>query len=160
MRRRGAAGRVGAGLIVAALLLAGCSQTSDGASSSSPAAPVLDCAAAQLAMDDYSVALSDLATSLEAGDAMSAVAAADAMSYSLDQLEAALPDIPQAGEAFLSASRGVAVKVKQSAADSPEMTGLLGELTAVFGDPAFAEGGAAIDEYVVQVCPQASPSAS
>jgi hypothetical protein len=111
-------------------------------------------------MDDYSVALTDLATSLEASDAMSAIAAADAMSYSLDQLEAALPDIPQAGEAFLSASRGVSLQVKQSAADSPEMTGLLGELTAVFGDPAFAEGGAAIDEYVVQVCPQASPSAS
>ena len=160
MRCRGAAGRVGAGLIVAGLLLSACSQASDGAPSSSPAAPVLDCAAAQLAMDDYSVALSDLATSLEAGDAMSAVAAADAMSYSLDQLEAGLPDIPQAGEAFLSASRGVAVQVKQSAADSPEMTGLLGELTAVFGDSAFAEGGAAIDEYVVQVCPQASPSAS
>ena len=160
MRRRGAAGRVGAGLIVAGLVLSACSQSSDGASSSSPAAPVLDCAAAQLAMDDYSVALSDLATSLEAGDAMSAVAAADAMSYALDQLEAALPDIPPAGEAFLSASRGVALQVKQSAADSPEMTGLLGELTAVFGDPAFAEGGSAIDEYVVQVCPQASPSAS
>ena len=152
--------RVGAGPIVAVLLLAGCSQSSGGASSSSPAAPVLDCAAAQLAMDDYSVALTDLATSLEASDAMSAVAAADAMSYSLDQLEAALPDIPEAGEPFLAASRSVALKVKQSAADSPEMTGLLGELTAVFGDPAFAQGGEAIDAYVDQVCPQASPSAS
>ena len=111
-------------------------------------------------MDDYSVALSDLATSIEAGDAMSAVAAADAMSYSLDQLESALPGIPEAGQGFLAASRAVAIQVKQSAADSPQMTGLLGELTSAFSDPAFAEGGAAIDEYADQVCPSMSPAPS
>lgn len=109
-------------------------------------------------MDDYSVALSDLATSLEAGDAMSAVAAADAMSYALDQLEGALPGIPAPGQGFLEASRAVALKVKQSAADSPEMSGLLGELTADFSDPAFAQGGDAIDAYADQACPE--PSAS
>jgi hypothetical protein len=147
-------------LVLAGLLTAGCSASGGDAASTSAPAPALDCAAAQFAMDDYSVALADLATSLEAGDAMSAVAAADAMSYSLDQLEVSLPGIPQEGQAFLTASRAVALQVKQSAADSPEMTGLLGELTAAFGDPAFAEGGAAIDAFVDQVCPGASPSAS
>jgi hypothetical protein len=148
---------VGVGALIA---LAGCGQSGGDAASSSASTPVLDCAAAQLAMDDYSVALTDLATSIEAGDAMSAVAAADAISYSLDQLEASLPELPQAGEPFLTASRGVALKVKELAAQSPEMTGLLGELTSAFGDPAFAQGGEAIDAYVDQVCPQASPSAS
>ena len=115
---------------------------------------------ARTAMDDYSVALTDLATSLEAGDAMSAVAAADAMSYSLDQIEGALPGIPAPGQGFLVASRAVALQVKQSAADSPAMTGLLGELTSAFSDPAFAEGGDAIDAYADQVCPEPSSSAT
>lgn len=141
---------------LAALALAGCS--SSGGASPASSALVLDCTLAQTAMDDYSVALTDLATSLEAGDAMSAIAAADAMSYSLDQLESSLPGIPAAGQGFLAASRAVAVQVKQSAADSPQMTGLLAELTAAFSDPAFAEGGAAIDEYADQMCPRASPS--
>jgi hypothetical protein len=116
----------------------------------------VDCTAAQAAMEDYSVALGDLATSLEVGDAMSAVAGADAMSYALDQLEASLPGIPPAGQDFLTASRDVVLRVKQSAADSPQMPGLLGELTAAFADPAFAECGAAIDGYVAQVCPSES----
>ncbi len=142
--------------MLASIALVGCSQSSGEASPS----PAIDCALAQTAMDDYSVALSDLATSLEAGDSMSAVAAADAMSYALDQLETSLPGIPEAGQGFLSASRAVALKVKQSAADSPQMTGLLGELTGAFADPAFADGGAAIDEYADRVCPKASSSPS
>lgn len=146
------------------LALAGCSSSggsgaTEGATSPSNA-PTVDCALAQTAMDDYSVALTDLATSLEAGDAMSAIAAADAMSYALDQLESALPDVPAAGQGFLAASRAVALRVKQSAADSPQMPGLLAELTSSFSDPAFAEGGVAIDEYAGQVCPSASPAPS
>ena len=146
--------------VAAILALTGCSQGASDATTPSSSAPVLDCAAASLAMEDYSVALADLATSIEAGDAMSAVAAADAISYSLDQLEASLPDMPVEGDAFLSASRAVALKVKESAAASPEMTGLLGELTAAFADPAFAQGGEAIDGYVAQVCPEVSSEAS
>ena len=113
-----------------------------------------------MAMDDYSVALRSLAESLEAGDAMSAIGAADAMSFALDQLEAALPSIPPDGDAFLDASRAVSLQVKQSAADSPGMEGLLGELTQSFADPAFAEGGEAIDAYADEVCPEATPSSS
>lgn len=113
-----------------------------------------------MAMDDYSVALRSLAESIESGDAMSAIGAADAMSFALDQLEGALPGIPPGGDAFLDASRAVALQVKQSAADSPGMEGLLGELTQSFADPAFAEGGEAIDSYADQVCPEASPSSS
>lgn len=113
-----------------------------------------------MAMDDYSVALRSLAESLESGDAMSAIGAADAMTFALDQLEGSLPGIPPAGDAFLDASRAVALQVKQSVADSPEMSGLVGELTQSFADPAFAEGGEAIDAYADQVCPEASPSAS
>ena len=86
-------------------------------------------------MDDYSVALRSLAESLESGDSMSAIGAADAMSFALDQLEGALPGIPPGGDAFLDASRAVALQVKQSAADSPGMEGLLGELTQSFADP-------------------------
>lgn len=111
-------------------------------------------------MGDYSIALTDLATSLEAGDAMSAVAAADAMSYALDQLEQALPGIPAGGDAFLGASRAVALKVKQSAADSADMAGLVGELTQAFSDPAFAEGGDAIDAYADEICPESSSEPS
>lgn len=151
------------GILVAATLgIAGCSQgsTEQAASPSSAPAPTLDCPGARTAMDDYSTALSDLATSIEAGDAMSAVAAADAMSYALDQLEASLPDLPASGDSFLSASRAVALTVKESAAQSPEMTGLLGQLTEAFADPAFADGGEAIDVYVDDVCPEASPPAS
>lgn len=149
----------GSVLIAAASLvaIAGCSSPEDATSSASPS-PTIDCALTRTAMDDYSVALADLATSLEAGDAMSAVAAADAISYSLDQLEGALPGIPAAGQGFLGASRAVALQVKQSAANSPEMTGLLGELTTAFSDPAFAEGGDAIDAYADQVCPEPSGS--
>lgn len=146
-------------LLAATLGIAGCSQGSTEQAASS-GAPVLDCALAQTAMDDYSIALRDLATSIEAGDAMSAVAAADAMSYALDQLEASLPEMPASGDAFLDASRAVALQVKESAAQSPEMTGLLGELTTAFADPAFADGGEAIDTYVSEVCPEASPSGS
>ena len=132
--------------------MSGCSASPGDATVSSS----VDCALAQTARDDYSVALADLATSLEAGDAMSAVAAADAMSYALDQLESSLPGIPDAGQDFLSASRAVAVQVKQSAADSPPLAGLLAELTSAFADPVFAEGGAAIDEYADGVCPAPS----
>lgn len=113
-----------------------------------------------MAMDDYSVALKSLAESLQSGDAMSAVGAADAMSFALDQLEGALPGIPPGGDAFLDASRAVALQVKQSAAESPAMEGLLGEVTQSFADPAFAEGGDAIDAHADEVCPEASPSAS
>ena len=147
----------GSGLViavVAAFALAGCSTPVE--SSYAPAGPIIDCTLARTAMDDYSVALGDLATSLEAGDAMSAVAAADAMSYALDQLEGALPGIPAPGQGFLDASRAVALRVKQSAADSPEMSGLLGQLTADFADPAFAQGGDAIDAYADQTCPEPS----
>lgn len=131
---------------------------------SSPAAApepsaTTDCGLARVAMDDYSTALTDLATSLEAGDAMSAVAAADGMSYALDQLETALPELPATGDAFLGASRQVALQVKQAVADSPDMPGLVGELTQAFADPAFAEGGDAIDAYVDGVCPQPTESA-
>ena len=145
--------------VAGALALAGCSTPVESNPSTS-SGPTIDCTLARTAMDDYSVALSDLATSLEAGDAMSAVAAADAMSYSLDQLEGALPGIPSPGRAFLDASRAVALKVKQSAADSPAMSGLLGELTADFSDPAFAEGGDAIDAYADQACPEPSGTSS
>jgi len=143
---------------VVAVALAGCSTPVE--STSVSAAPTVDCTLARTAMDDYSVALTDLATSLEAGDSMSAVAAADAMSYALDQLEGALPGIPAPGRGFLDASRAVALKVKQSAADSPAMSGLLGELTRSFEDPAFAEGGEAIDAYADEVCPEPSVSPS
>lgn len=145
--------------LIAAAALAGCSQA-PGEATVSSSASALDCALTQTAMDDYSVALADLATSVEAGDAMSAIAAADAMSYALDQLESSLPGIPAAGQGFLAASRAVAVQVKQSAADSPQMTGLLAELTNAFSDPAFAEGGSAVDQYAAQMCPSASPSSS
>lgn len=137
----------------------GCTSTQQSTDASTPT-PSVDCTLARTAMDDYSIALTDLATSLEAGDAMSAVAAADAMSYALDQLETALPGIPPGGDAFLEASRAVALKVKTSAAASSEMTGLVGELTQSFADPAFAEGGDTIDAYADEVCPEASPSAS
>jgi hypothetical protein len=144
--------------------LAACSQAPEAAPSSSGP----DCTLARTAMDDYGVALTDLATSLAAGDPMSAVAAADGMSYALDQLEQALPAIPADGQAFLTASRAVALQVKQAAADSSEtpdgggiagpsgMTGLIDELTATFAEPAFAEGGAAIDAYADQLCPEAT----
>jgi hypothetical protein len=144
-----------ASALVAAVVLAGCSSSAEPTAESSSTGP--DCVLAVTAMDDYSIALADLATSIQAGDAMSAVAAADAMSYSLDQLESALPGMPAAGQDFLAASRAVALQVKQSAADSPQLTGLLDELTTAFADPTFAEGGGAIDEYVVQVCPGSSP---
>ncbi|MFZ8909897.1 MAG: hypothetical protein ACO20A_04475 [Candidatus Nanopelagicales bacterium] len=150
-------GWAAASAVVATAALTGCSQTAAEEPPSS-SQPVLDCVLALTAMDDYSIALGDLATSIQAGDAMSAVAAADAMSYSLDQLESALPGIPAAGQDFLAASREVTLQVKQSAADSPQLTGLLAELTTAFADPAFADGGGAIDEYVVQMCPGASPS--
>ena len=136
------------------LTMTGCSSP---AAAPEPSATT-DCGLARVAMDDYSTALTDLATSLEAGDAMSAVAAADAMSYALDQLETALPELPATGEAFLGASRSVALQVKQAAADSPDMPGLVGELTQAFADPAFAEGGDAIDAYVDQECPGTSDS--
>lgn len=149
------------GVLAAAAIvtLAGCGEAAGEAAPSS-SVPILDCALALTAMDDYSIALGDLATSIQAGDAMSAVAAADAMSYSLDQLESALPEVPAGGQEFLAASRAVALQVKQTAADSPQLTGLLADLTAAFADPAFAEGGGAIDEYVVQLCPAASPAPS
>ena len=144
------------GLAAGILLATGCSSTTAAPESS----PTADCAMVRMAMDDYSVALTDLAASLEAGDAMSAVGAADAMTFALDQLEAALPGIPAPGQGFLASSRAVAMQVKQSAAESPAMTGLLGELTTTFSDPAFAEGGDAIDAYADQVCPEPSPSES
>ena len=144
---------------MAVIGLAGCSSSVESSPSASPS-PTLNCAVARMAMDDYSVALRSLAESLESGDAMSAIGAADAMSFALDQLQGALPGIPPGGDAFLDASRAVAVKVKQSAADSPGMEGLLGELTQSFADPAFAQGGEAIDAYADEVCPEASPSAS
>lgn len=146
--------------MVAILGIAGCSQGTSEQAASSSAAPALDCTGARTAMDDYSTALGNLATSIEAGDAMSAVAAADAMSYALDQLEASLPELPASGDAFLGASRAVALQVKESAAQSPEMSGLLGQLTSAFADPAFADGGEAIDTYVAQECPEPGPSSS
>ena len=141
----------------AALVLSACGQAG-GADADATSAPTLDCTLARTAMDDYSIALTDLATSLEAGDPMSAVAAADAISYALDQLESALPSIPAEGQAFLAGSREVALSVKQSVAESPQMTGLLGELTSAFADPAFAAGGEAIDGYVNQQGPAPSES--
>lgn len=144
---------------VAVVALAGCSSSVESSPPASPS-PTLNCAVARMAMDDYSVALRSLAESIESGDTMSAIGAADAMSFALDQLEGALPGIPSGGDAFLDASRAVALQVKQSAADSPGMEGLLGELTQSFADPAFAEGGDAIDAYADEVCPEASPSAS
>lgn len=87
---------------------------------------------------------------------MSAIGAADTMSFALDQLESALPGMPAAGDSFLDASRAVAVQVKQAAAESPAMDGLIGELAQSFADPAFAGGGDAIDAYVDEVCPEAS----
>lgn len=146
-----------ASAVVATVMLSGCSSSEEPIAAESSAGP--DCVLALTAMDDYSVALGALATSVQSGDAMSAVAAANAMSYSLDQLESALPDIPAAGQDFLAASREVTLQVKQSAADSPQLTGLLADLTTAFADPAFADGGGAIDEYVVQVCPSPSPTA-
>lgn len=150
-------GWAAASALAATVVITGCSQTTAEAPPTS-SGPVLDCVLALTAMDDYSIALGDLATSIQASDAMSAVAAADAMSYSLDQLESALPGMPAAGQDFVAASREVTLQVKQSAADSPRLTGLLADLTTAFADPAFADGGGAIDEYVVQVCPDASPS--
>ena len=144
---------------LAVIALAGCSSSTESAPPASPS-PTLNCAVARMAMDDYSVALRSLAESLESGDSMSAIGAADAMSFALDQLEGALPGIPPGGDAFLDASRAVALQVKQSAADSPGMEGLLGELTQSFADPAFADGGEAIDAYADEVCPEPSPTAS
>ena len=144
---------------VAVVALAGCSSSVESSPPASPS-PTLNCAVARMAMDDYSVALRSLAESLESGDSMSAIGAADAMSFALDQLEGALPGIPPGGDAFLDASRAVALQVKQSAADSPGMEGLLGELTQSFADPAFADGGEAIDAYADEVCPEPSPTAS
>ena len=144
---------------MAVAALAGCSTPVESSPSASPS-PTLNCAVARMAMDDYSVALRSLAESLQSGDAMTAVGAADAMSFALDQLEGALPGIPPGGDAFLDASRAVALQVKQSAADSPGMEGLLGELTQSFADPAFADGGEAIDAYADEVCPEPSPTAS
>jgi len=80
------------------------------------------------------------------------------VSWHAGRAPAALPGIPAAGQGFLGASRAVALQVKQSAADSPQMTGLLGELTTAFSDPAFADGGDAIDAYADQVCPEPSSS--
>jgi hypothetical protein len=110
-------------------------------------------------MEDYSVALVDLAMSLEAGDAMSAVAAADALSYAMDQLEQSLPGMPTEGKTFIEASRGIARDVKQSVADSPQMSGLLEQLTESFGKPAFVVGGDAIDDFSDEQCPEVGPSA-
>lgn len=138
------------------MVLAGCSSSAEPTAASSNSGP--DCATTRAAMEGYSVALAELATSLEAGDAMSAVAAADAISYALEELEVALPGIPPEGRAFLAGSREVAVTVKQSAAQSPQMTGLIDQLTSAFADPAFAEGGQAIDAYADLVCPEASPT--
>lgn len=145
------------GAMGAVLLLSACGQAGSTVADTS-SAPVLDCGLARMAMDDYSIALRELAVSLQAGDAMSAIGAADTMSFALDQLEVALPGIPASGGAFLDASRGVALQVKQSAAESPAMEGLLDELTESFADPAFAEGGDAIEAYADQVCPAASES--
>jgi hypothetical protein len=142
----------------AGLALVGCGSSGEAAPPST--APAVDCAKTRTAMEGYSEALAELAASLGAGDAMSAVAAADAISFSMFELEAALPGMPAEGQAFLASSREVAVQVKESVAQSPQMTGLLAELTTAFADPAFAEGGEAIDAYADEVCPEASPSAN
>lgn len=128
--------------------VAGCGSAGD----SQDAGASIDCAAAGAAMADYSSALSDLAVSIESGDALSAVGAADSMSFALDRLEGALPEIPAAGDTFLDASRAVTREVKQSAAQSPSMDGLLATLSDTFATPGFAEGGEAIDAYVTQAC--------
>lgn len=148
-------------LVVAAavLSLSACaaSDASPTPSSATPQVVTVDCGLAITAMSDYGTAVMDLATSVQANDSMSAVAAADAMGYAIDQLAPVINAAGVAAQGFATRAQAVAVLVKSAAAAGTPMQEALPAITEAFNDPAFDAGGEALQAYVDRGCPLPPP---
>ena len=129
-------------------------------SSAGPQVVTVDCSLALTAMGDYGTAVVDLAKSVQANDSMSAVAAADAMVYAIDQLTPVINAAGTSAQEFAARARSVAFFVKSAAADGTTMQEALPEITEAFNDPAFDDGGEALQDYVDRGCAIPAPSAS
>ncbi|MEK9663799.1 MAG: hypothetical protein VW082_04180, partial [Candidatus Nanopelagicales bacterium] len=114
-----------------------------------------DCKAALRATLEYSVALGEMARALELDDPMVAVGAADAMSAAVANLREALPSAPAEAVDFLTAIEGSATLVKQGIADGKASPAIIAELAALFGDPSYDAGSAALEAYFKQSCADA-----
>ncbi len=155
-----------ASVLVVPLFLAACSASGGAAESTgitgpaatpSSAGGAVECPTALNAMADYGTAIGDLARSVEANDAMAAVAASDAMLYAIDQLMPVINEVGEPARAFAAEAWAVATLVKGAVANGTTMRELLPQLTEAFRDPAFATGGSAIESYVDQRCGSAAP---
>ena len=153
-------------VVVIAVVLgaAGCSgaDATPASPTTSAASPVvtLECGLVLTAMGDYGTAVVDLARSVQANDAMSAVAAADGMLYAIDQLAPVINAAGVAAQGFGTRAQAVAVLVKTAAAEGTSMQEALPAITEAFNDPAFDSGGQALQDYVDRGCPTPAPSAS
>ena len=144
---------VGAAAVV--MVLTACSG-GDGASTAATT-PVpsgaFDCTLSLNAMGDYGTAVVDLATSVQANDSMSAVAAADAMLYAIGQLMPAIEGAGEPAQEFAAHAWAVAALVKSAAAKGTSMQATLPKITEAYSDPAFDVGGDALQEFVDSRCP-------
>lgn len=150
------------GACLMAVLLAACSSGGTADPSTAPASPsasaTVDCALAKTAIDDYRTAVADLATSVQAKDSMASVAAADAMLYALDQLMPVVQATGDSGLAFASQAWAAASLVKTTAANGTPLQETIPRLTEVFQDEGYRSGADAIEAYVADGCPTASPA--
>lgn len=146
------------GAVVVAMVLAACSggASAPDAAPSSAASGDLDCTLSLNAMGDYGTAVVDLATSVQANDSMSAVAAADAMLYAIGQLMPAIEGAGEPAQEFAAHAWAVAALVKSAAAKGTSMQATLPKITEAFGDPAFDVGGEALQDFVDSRCPSAA----
>ena len=126
----------------------------------SPTSTDLDCTAVLTAISDYETGVANLAVSLKANDSMSAVAAADAMLYAVSQMMPMLTAAPDAVQGFAARAWAVAALVKSTVAAGTPVNQASAQVAKAFNEPEYVDGAKAIQDYVVKVCPSASPSAS
>ena len=150
------------GACLLTVLLTACSGGGTSDPSTVPASPSasasVDCALARTAIDDYRTAVADLATSVQANDSMSSVAAADAMLYALDQLMPVVQAAGDSGLAFASQAWAAASLVKTTAANGTPLEQTIPRLTEAFQDQGYRSGADAVEAYVADGCPTASPA--
>ncbi|MFM7598760.1 MAG: hypothetical protein ACKO70_10400 [Actinomycetota bacterium] len=146
-----------AALAVVSMAVSACGSSPDTSATTPEASPsasaAVDCAITLNAMGDYGTAVLDLAASVQANDSMSAIAAADAMLYAIDQLMPAIQAVGEPAEEFAAHAWAVAALVKSSAANGTSMQEALPKITEAFKDPAFDTGGDALQGYVDTRCP-------
>lgn len=108
-------------------------------------------------MHDFTTAFASFAQAMKSGDPASVLASADALSYSADQLLAALPEVSSSSSYFIDQNEQIARMAKSAIAANVDLKEVIGQISSILASSRYVAGSKDIAAAVDRACGPESP---